>query len=128
MNSNTDFADKYKTYLNSSSWRIKKREWVSSGRPQFCFICELPMPPNQKGFNFHHRTYKNLFQEKMDDLILLCQDHHKSLEIEYKPLKNVIPLWDWTYMFISQERIRIGKKPTSKSQIARYLPKGEFND
>lgn len=122
------FVTDYSSYLKSGAWKDKKREWLQSGRPPYCFVCEEPMPRDQRGFNFHHRSYENLYNEPLNDLVLLCREHHYCLEKEYKDVKGRIPLWDWTYMYISMERSRLGKRPISNSIFNKYLPMGEFNE
>lgn len=128
MNYPTLFVYDYKTYIKSLAWREKKREWLWRGGPAYCFVCEEPMPKDGRGFNFHHRTYERLMNEKMTDLVLLCRDHHCQLEAEYKEIKGRIPLWDWTYMFISIQRNKLGKKKIVNSVLEKHLPLGEFND
>jgi nucleoside 2-deoxyribosyltransferase len=62
---------KYNQYLESDKWkeiaRMKRNE--AGGRCQLC-------NDNKGRLNVHHRTYDNIYQEKMDDLIVLCDKCH----------------------------------------------------
>ena len=118
----------YTTYLKSIEWKQKKFEWLDSGRPSCCWVCEEPMSYfNHKGFNFHHKTYANLFNESLDDLVLLCRTHHRDLEAVLKQLKEFgETVENWTWKFIAQERFALGMKPIKDSVIARWI--GECNE
>jgi hypothetical protein len=128
MNLSTPNREKYHSYLKSYEWHQKKCEWIASGRPAFCFACEKAMPyVNAKGFNFHHRTYENLYNEKLDDLIPLCSEHHQELEIEFRVIRNHnVDLKTWTYVFISMVRFKKGLTAINKSKISIVM--GDFNE
>ena len=126
MNLSTQNREKYHSYLNSYEWHQKKSQWVADGRPTFCFACEKPMPyVGARGFNFHHQSYDNLFNENFDDLVLLCSPHHAQLEVEFKLHKGRIRLKSWTWMFISQTRVENGLCGIGKSSSIGALL-GEF--
>lgn len=113
----------YHTYINSVAWKMKKNQWVDSGRPLMCWACEEPMPRSRSGFNFHHRTYKNLGDENLDDLVLLCRADHHYLELEFKEKKKAagVSIESWTWLFISMMRKAYKLPPIHKSKIAKYL-------
>jgi hypothetical protein len=112
----------YKAYLKSRQWKEKKTQYKLSERYNCCWACDLPAPFSLKGFNLHHRTYKNLYNEKVEDLVLLCQPHHKELEkmlIELKP--HGFTVESWTPMYISLKRKQL-KCPTNPTWAPmRYL-------
>ena len=94
-----------------------------------CWACELPMSPiSTKGFDFHHRTYANLGNENLDDIVLLCRPHHRELSEIYKTNAKAegVSLESWTYIYISVIRGSLGLKPIKESKIAKYM--GDFNE
>ena len=116
----------YSSYIRSTAWRNKKREWLHHFRFQaYCFACEETMPRDQRGFNFHHRSYKRLMNEAMTDLVPLCREDHLELERAYKTVKHKINLWDWTYIYINERRIELKLRPIHLSSIKDYLPTEE---
>jgi len=74
----------YRHYLLSSpAWQETKERYQASGRPQKCVVCHDPH------YELHHRTYKRLGQERLDDLIPLCREHHDQVHRQ-----EVVSLWD----------------------------------
>ncbi len=70
-----EFNDKakYHEYLQSESWKfLTKRKRVEAGYK--CQLCNS----NKAKLNVHHRTYDNIYHEKLDDLIVLCENCHKK--------------------------------------------------
>lgn len=100
----------YLRYLDSSEWQAKKREYYLSDRPHACWVCDKPWTLNAKGFNFHHASYANLFNEPLDDLVLLCREHHESIEHSWKSWKSSgMDLKTSTFIEICNLRIASGK-------------------
>ena len=128
MNLSTQHLSDYHLYLKSVEWRSKKREWIDSGRPLECWACGDEYPRDGRGFNFHHRTYKNLGNENLDDLVLLCRADHRMLEEQFKEHRKFseIPLETWTWMYISMTRSDCGLPSIQNSNIKKYM--GEYND
>jgi len=112
----------YKAYLKSPQWREKKTLYKLSGRMFSCWACDKPAPNDYKGFNLHHRTYKNLYEEKLEDFALLCQPHHKELEkmlIELKPYGYTVETW--TPVYITLKRKQLGCHTKATWEPMRYL-------
>ena len=65
----------YTEYLSSERWQEKRRQWYAdrSGRPR-CYCCGKWDVPLQ----LHHKTYKRLCLERLNDLISLCDACHKG--------------------------------------------------
>jgi len=63
----------HKRYLKSHHWRLKKVEYFES-RPRACYVCGVT-----EKIHLHHRTYANIWNEDLDDLITLCNVHHSEL-------------------------------------------------
>lgn len=102
--------ENYSRYLDSNQWSEKKRAYWLSSRPNFCWACDKPWAFESRGFNFHHITYKNLFNEKLEDLVLLCAKHHRELEMLWiKDLPNKSKNRElMTYAFICSHRVHLG--------------------
>jgi hypothetical protein len=113
----------YKTYLQSTAWKMKKNEWVASGRPLECWACGKPMPSNRSGFNFHHRTYENLGHERLDDLVLLCMYDHEKLSKDWEIARQYRGncLRNETYMYIVLNRDIRGLSTKKDNRVMQYL-------
>lgn len=62
----------YNDYLHSYEWRTKRKLALEFyGRN--CCLCS-----STHSIQVHHRNYKNLFKENMEDLILLCESCHRN--------------------------------------------------
>lgn len=53
-----------------------RQRWLDSGLLKECYFCA---DPYQKGFHLHHRTYKNLGDERLMDLVLSCEKCHSEV-------------------------------------------------
>jgi hypothetical protein len=64
----------YNAYIKSQAWRsVRARKLAASGYR--CEFCQAEAP-----LQVHHRTYENLGDEALEDLIAVCSDHHRRLE------------------------------------------------
>jgi hypothetical protein len=128
MNLSTRNRENYHAYLKSMEWRVKKNQWINSGRPLMCWACEKPMPKNRSGFNFHHRSYANLGNENFDDLVLLCMADHKALSKEWDELKVIRGhcLYNQTHIYVISKRINCGLSTNKNNSIMKYL--GEYHE
>jgi hypothetical protein len=117
--------ENYLRYLDSSQWAARKRAYWLSPRPQFCWVCDKPWTLKESKFNFHHITYENVFNEPLEDLVLLCSDHHSDLEQQWKetPRNIGVDLIQHTKMYILLGRNALGKDVNSKKHILvkKYL-------
>ncbi len=73
----------YRDYLKSDSWKttkwLIKKNAKSQGKKK-CQFCG-----SKKRLNVHHKTYKNIGMEQIDDLVLLCQPCHFTWHrVKYK--------------------------------------------
>lgn len=64
----------YRNYIQSDRWAAKKREYWASKLIQHCYVCER----SDLTLDLHHKTYKRLGYEKLQDLIPLCREHHEE--------------------------------------------------
>lgn len=77
----------YNEYLESDHWKeLKKRYWASKS-PKYCIVCKkIDFVPI-----FHHRTYKNLGNERLMDLVLVCRDCHRIIHDNFNKNFSVKP-------------------------------------
>jgi len=85
---NKEWWEKYRIYLKSSKWE-KKRQKVLKRDKHRCrhrgwifFRCK-----ETKNLQVHHITYKRVFSERLSDLIVLCDYHHKVVHLKKDKLK-----------------------------------------
>lgn len=72
----------YRAYLRSPTWK-KRRLQVFARANYRCEECGTPMKIVNRllgtvNLQVHHKTYRNVFHEPLDDLICLCDECHKS--------------------------------------------------
>lgn len=65
----------YDKYIISSKWR-NKREELFKIRGKICELCK-----STSNIHVHHKTYKNLFNENMEDLQVLCKCCHSKVHL-----------------------------------------------
>lgn len=66
-----DVTTRYKNYLRSPDWNVRRREaLVRAGRR--CQICS-----SHRSLEVHHNTYDRLFDEALEDLVVLCETCHE---------------------------------------------------
>lgn len=68
---------RYLDYLKSPAWRAKREDKLKSANRQ-CQICR-----SEYDLQVHHLTYKNLYNEKRKDLIVLCEPCHIKYHDEF---------------------------------------------
>jgi 5-methylcytosine-specific restriction endonuclease McrA len=61
---------KYLKYLQSEQWK-EIRSLMFGIYGEKCSLCDC-----KENLEIHHKTYKNLFKEKVTDLMILCQTCH----------------------------------------------------
>ena len=80
---------KYKDYLQSDEWQ-KKRLKLFAERGKVCERCQ-----SITNIQVHHKTYENIFNEKLCDLEVLCkichENHHKKINFKPKKKKKAKP-------------------------------------
>lgn len=61
-------------YERSWMWENSRLRYALMGGSPVCFICGL------EEIDLHHRTYANCGKELPDELVALCEDHHRMVE------------------------------------------------
>lgn len=67
-------ASGYRAYIQSAQWRTTRQRYWKSKLPKECYVCDAPRSP---GMHLHHRTYKNLGNERLMDLVPVCPKCHE---------------------------------------------------
>lgn len=67
---------RYKEYLLSEDW-TKKRSVILERDEYACRVCN-----STTGLQVHHKTYDNIYQEPLGDLITLCKSCHELFHKE----------------------------------------------
>ena len=67
----TTHKQKYHRYLKSKKWKAIRMKIINEREN-----CERCWGENR--LEIHHKTYKNVFNEKMEDLELLCHSCHQQ--------------------------------------------------
>lgn len=62
----------YKNYLKTNHWKEKRKKVLKNAK----FKCQLCSKTDN--LHVHHNTYKNIGNEKKEDLIVLCEGCHKK--------------------------------------------------
>ena len=98
----------YQAYINSSAWRAVRLRYISSKLPKVCARCGKPWG---KGDHLHHRTYKRFGNERLLDLVPLCEPCHMAVHELYDsdPKLKQRGLW-----YATREAIRHGRQDTVK--------------
>lgn len=81
-----EVAKKYSEYLLTNHWKAKRIEVAQREN----YICEMCGCKVDVGFHIHHKTYKNLGNERSKDLMFLCEKCHTELHISLRAKKNNI--------------------------------------
>ena len=92
----------YQNYINSLAWRNKRQQYFDSKLPQKCLVCD------SRTVDLHHRTYKRLGNEWLNDLVPLCRQHHDECHAFIKSKK--LNLWGGTKLYV-----RVAKEQLLKS-------------
>ena len=79
-NYDTSKYAKYNNYIQSKDWKAKRTEALNRDN-NLCRVC------GNKAEEVHHITYENLFNEKLEDLLSVCQkchiEIHQKIDKEY---------------------------------------------
>lgn len=62
----------YQQYLLSDHWRNLRKRYASSSRGKACYACG----DTSKRWDLHHRHYRRLGEEHLNDLLRLCPECH----------------------------------------------------
>ncbi|PZT54347.1 hypothetical protein DN757_17615 [Paenibacillus silvae] len=100
----------YSEYLKSNHWKgVKDRFWASKFKKE-CNVCK-----RKNKLNLHHKSYKRVGNERLNDLVYLCESCHNKLhELLKGEYSQKLNLWNMN------RRMRKRKdSPQSKYSINR---------
>ena len=77
----------YSEYLQTEHWKdVKKRFWSSKLHHGECQVCGA-----KTNLQVHHKTYKRIGKEHLNDLCLLCGNcHTKTHELDKRRTKGIL--------------------------------------
>jgi 5-methylcytosine-specific restriction endonuclease McrA len=93
-------AQDYDVYLQTSHWRLVRQLWFKKHPERECAACAAPF---SKGFNLHHKHYRDLGTFRLRALVLLCGPCHGELHELYAADKTET-LEEVTVRFIAEKR------------------------
>lgn len=122
-------ASFYIKYINSRTWRLKRREILKRDNYECRTCC------SKEDLEVHHRHYRNLGNEELDDLITLCIQCHDAITSSIRFRRNVkrgvkmssnleLRIIDVIEQPQKQKQIKITSmsKPESKNKIESSKP------
>jgi len=74
----------YWDYLDSNHWKNFRRTYLENLGLYRCEFCHAGAP-----LNLHHKTYKRLGNENLDDVVLVCESCHTAIHKYYDADPNV---------------------------------------
>ena len=115
----------YNAYIASPQWRATRERYWASKLPKECWVCDAPRKP---GMHLHHRTYKNLGNEHLRDLVPVCGPCHEYIHALAEEMyggrtKN---LWKATTSARRRRNPRFGSNATKARAATRQ--QGELID
>ena len=63
----------YSEYLSTAHWKELRERKLASKTSYRCYACG-----KRSGLELHHKTYKRIGKEWLNDVIWLCRDCHES--------------------------------------------------
>lgn len=99
----------YATYIRSPQWRAVRQRFIASKIPKICYGCRKPWG---KGDHLHHRTYRTLGNERLMDLVPLCQGCHARVHriYEERGLRGTVGLRRATLAVVGKTERAIGNE------------------
>jgi hypothetical protein len=76
--------NRYRRYMQSKAWRVKKAKYWKSKYPKCCYVCGAARHPRM---HLHHRTYVRLGKERLSDLVPVCESCHQYIHDYHKNSK-----------------------------------------
>lgn len=101
----------YQRYMKSSQWAKKKKQYRNSGMPQNCQGCG-----SDYRLHMHHRSYKRLGNERLHDLVPVCENCHNKIHINYDEQDGIKDLWRTSKKVLKKERRRY-RAPRSRTSV-----------
>lgn len=81
MNDQKVQRDSYRDYIQSERWRAVRQRYWDSKMPKDCYVCGTAQ---HAGMHLHHRSYKNFGNERLMDLVPLCEPCHAAVHAAHR--------------------------------------------
>ncbi len=105
-----EFKTEYKKYLQSDKWKFKREELFKL-RGEKCEKCN-----SIELLHVHHKNYDNIFNEKTDDLVILCSSCHRLQHLDLNK-KIRIEERSTTGIKIIYKNKSVAKRPSLKDKL-----------
>lgn len=69
-------AEQYRAYLLSPAWKDRAKKCLERNDYR-CAVCDCDW--KRREIHVHHLHYRNVGQEKQEDLVALCKTHHGEI-------------------------------------------------
>ncbi|WP_354005557.1 HNH endonuclease [Paenibacillus polymyxa] len=80
----------YKDYLGGRHWQNVRKRFAESKFKNECNVCK-----SKNKLNLHHKSYKRVGKERLNDLVYLCEScHNKAHELLKGEHSQKINLWN----------------------------------
>jgi hypothetical protein len=66
----------YDAYIQSKAWQQTRQRYLDSGQPIDCRVCGKAW---FSGMHFHHMTYERLGDERLSDIVPVCENCHTMI-------------------------------------------------
>lgn len=104
----------YREYIQSEAWQEQRRRLAASGRRRDCYGCGRADGPK----DVHHRTYDNLGNERLRDLVFLCRACHDRVHELHRNTPG-LSLWEATKAVRRELHPTHSAKALAERRIAR---------
>lgn len=107
------YRDRYEEYIQSESWKAKRRQFFAENRRRLCAGCQ---DKSIKQLHVHHKTYARFGNEDLADLVAVCQVCHAMIHERHR--LGGISLEEATDQVLAKIRLRTGK--ASDEKVAKW--------
>ena len=98
-----EYVTTYRDYLKTDHWKNTRERYKQSKFKYKCIACGT-----DKKLNLHHKSYKRVGNERLTDLVWLCEECHLKVHVKEKEsTKNL-----WTVTRKVSKKIRKSKALT----------------
>lgn len=108
---------RYEEYINSDAWSERRAAFFEH-HPRRCRSCGTG-----KQIHLHHTTYQRLGREEDEDLVPLCEHHHRVVHRLHAARRSQLSLRQVTAMVIAKPELDAPKRPAPKKQHVKSKPK-----
>ena len=107
----------HREYLKSATWKDIRNQVIERDK-DICCHCR------NKGYDVHHKTYKNWGNEKLDDLITLCRACHEQWHASQKGTRKSKSIGNRAilrYLTKHQKQLIMGKFSLNELELEKSI-------